>query len=157
MMKIASVVGLAIADPCCNTCVAPLVKYYSVDAPHGFCGEACMDPAKFGQYHLFEKNLTLADRDDACANQYAPDGTLYTDYATTDTHGVPHVLSVTLDMYAPTGMPDTSCCDVPFLGNRTCIGIPGKGTGPLTIRGTGPYCCPKGATVDVPCSSSVVV
>ena len=51
---------LAAAAPCCKTCAAPLEKYFSVDAPHGFCGEACIDPKKCGTYHVFEKNLTKA-------------------------------------------------------------------------------------------------
>merc|ERR1711862_969608 len=127
------------------------------DTPHGFCGEACMDPSKYSQYKVFEKNLTLAIDDTPCAEQFVPDATHYTDYQETVTHGVPGLLSITLDLYSPTNMVDHSCCDTPFLGNLTCVGIPGKGVGPLTIRGTGPYCCPKGATVEKPCSGSVLV
>jgi len=154
MKFIAALVTTVSADLCCNTCEAPLVKYFSVDEAHGFCGESCMDPAKFGQYHLFEKNLTLATTNDACAQEFAPDGDHYTVYDSSPTHGVPGLLAVTLDLYAPTHAPDKSCCVHPFLGNRTCFGIPGKSVGPLTVRGLGPYCCPTGATEEIPCPSS---
>jgi hypothetical protein len=46
-------------EPCCKTCEEPLKKYYSVDVPHGFCGEACLDPAKKLYYKIFEKNFIL--------------------------------------------------------------------------------------------------
>merc|ERR1719194_305086 len=93
------------AEPCCLFCEAPLRKYYSVDVAHGFCGEACMDPAKFDTYKKFEANLTLVEEgtdNGPCAAQFAPDGSQYTDYTGTHTHGVPGLLSVTLDLYAPT-------------------------------------------------------
>merc|ERR1719438_468800 len=91
--------AVAISTPCCKTCEAPLLKYFSVDEPHGFCGESCIDPAKFSQYKLFEKNLTIATSDDACAKEFVPDGSHYTDYTKTETHGVPGLLSVTVDFY----------------------------------------------------------
>lgn len=93
----------AAAGPCCSTCTAPLVKYYSVDHGFGhapFCGEACMNPADFSKFHFFEKNLTRAAVDaGACARQFTPDGGHYSQYTKTVTHGVPHILSVTLDLY----------------------------------------------------------
>merc|ERR1712137_1340155 len=95
--------AVAGADPCCKSCEEPLKKYYSVDAPHGFCGEACMDPSKLSIYKLFEKNLTLADSDSPCSEQFTPVGTHYTEYSETVTHGLPGVLSVTLDLYGPGG------------------------------------------------------
>merc|ERR1712087_1059489 len=86
-----------------------------------------------------------------CSEQWTPSNTLkYTDYFDTVTHGVPGLLSVTLDLYAPTNMPDHSCCDVPLIHSIGCVGIPGKPTW-LTIFGTGAYCCPTGATVQLPC------
>eukprot|EP00662_Eupelagonemidae_sp_cell21_P042831 gene42831-8794_t len=80
-----------------GTCTAPLEKYYSVDAPHGGCGEACMDPKKFGTYKMFEKNLTKATDDTPCAEQFTPDGRHYTKYSKTESHGIPGVLSIELD------------------------------------------------------------
>jgi len=91
------------AETCCvdDACVAPKVKYYSVDLKHGFCGEACMDPAKFGIYKIFEKNLTLSESLNPCSEQFTPFGTHYTEYNDTVTHGLPGVLTVTLDLYGP--------------------------------------------------------
>eukprot|EP00927_Polykrikos_kofoidii_P087205 TRINITY_DN9985_c0_g1_i3.p1 TRINITY_DN9985_c0_g1~~TRINITY_DN9985_c0_g1_i3.p1 ORF type:complete len:239 (-),score=22.17 TRINITY_DN9985_c0_g1_i3:154-813(-) len=150
--------------PCCqSTCAAPLMKYFSTDAPHGFCGEACMDPAKFSTYHFFEKNLTLATGEHPCSKQWTPDNNKqYADYFSTVTHGFPGVisvtldlyapsgLSVTLDLYAPSGMPDHSCCVTPLISSLNCLGIPGKPKS-LQIHGTGPFCCPTSATANVPC------
>lgn len=114
-----------------------------------------MDPAKFSTYKKFEPNLTKATSENPCSEQWTPSNTKqYTDYFSTVTHGVPHILSVTLDLYAPTGMPDHSCCDVPLVSSIKCIGIPFKPTS-LFIYGTGPYCCPKGATEAKPCPSEV--
>jgi len=141
------------SGPCCKTCELPLVKYFSTDAPHGFCGEACMDPAKFSIYKKFEANLTKATSANPCSEQWTPSNTKqYANYTETVTHGIPHVLSVTLDLYAPMGMPDHSCCDVPLFSSLHCVGIPGKPVS-LNIFGTGPYCCPKGATESQPCGS----
>lgn len=89
------------ADPCCKACVAPLVKYYSVDVSHGFCGETCINPSRYGIYKIFEKNLTLSDSDTPCSEQFTPVGTHYTEYSDTVTHGVPGLLAVTLDLYGP--------------------------------------------------------
>ena len=132
--------------PCCQSpCVAPEVKYYSVDhgfgktlpfsfytaflhcfpkwtlnisqpcslnlfiffssfvGHHPFCGETCLDPKKFGIYHIFEKNLTRADGENPCASQFTQDGGFYSQYNSTVTHGLPHVLSVTLDLYQEPG------------------------------------------------------
>jgi len=88
-------------EPCCKTCEEPLKKYYSVDVPHGFCGEACMHPFKFHIFKIFEKNLTLAESDSPCQEQFTPTGTHYTEYSETVTHGIPGLLAVTLDLYGP--------------------------------------------------------
>jgi len=145
--------------PCCaKKCEAPLVKMFSVDAEHGFCGESCMDPAKFSIYKVFEANLTIAKEHDLhpCHLLRTPDNRhRYTDYFSTVTHGGPG-LSVTLDLYKPQNMPDHSCCIDTLLPNQPCEIIPGKGTS-LKIFGTGPFCCPKGATEDNPCGSNVIV
>merc|ERR1711879_342990 len=155
----ASIVAVASStDPCCNKkCDLPLVKFFSTDAAHGFCGEACMDPAKFDIYHKFEANLTLATSAHPCSEQWTPSNKVqYTDYFSTVTHGVPGLLSVTLDLYAPTGMPDHSCCWVPLFPSLNCFGIPGYPNN-LTIMGTGPYCCPKSATEETPCPKEDVL
>merc|ERR1712039_360893 len=142
-------------EPCCKSCTAPLVKYFSTDAPHGFCGESCMDPTKFDIYKKFEANLTLAKDNTPCSEQYTPSNTKkYSQYFSTVTHGDPlHILSATLDLYAPEGMPDHSCCVTPLFQSLNCVGIPGKSQA-LSIFGTGPYCCPKGATEEKPCPAS---
>jgi hypothetical protein len=152
---------VAAADgPCCNkACEAPMVKMFSVDAAHGFCGESCMDPKKFSIYKKFEANLTIAKDQDIhpCSKLLTPSNTRrYTDYFQTVTHGFPGVLTVTLDLYAPSEMPDHSCCSVPLIKSLNCVGIPGKPKS-MTIFGTGPYCCPSEATEETPCSSNVVV
>ena len=90
----------AAAGPCCRTCTLPKVMYISVVSSEPFCGQTCIDPKDFTIYHWFEKNLTR-DPGGACARQYAPDGRFYTVYNTTVTHGVPGILAVTLDLYAP--------------------------------------------------------
>merc|ERR1719160_1775140 len=68
--------------PCCNQpCVAPLVKMHSVDARHGFCGESCMDPAKFKHYKVFEPNLTISEHEHPCSQLLTPSNDHdYTDY-----------------------------------------------------------------------------
>jgi hypothetical protein len=115
-----------------------------------------MDPKKFSIYKKFEANLTLVDEEHPlCSGQYAPDGSKYTDYDSTVTHGDPFgILSVTLDLYAPTGMPDHKCCSTPLpvVGPLMCLGKPKK----MTIKGTGPYCCPADATEEQPCKKEVV-
>lgn len=139
-------------EPCCKKpCEAPLEKYFSTDAPHGFCGEACMDPKKFWIYHKFESNLTKATTEHPCSQQLTPSNSQnYTRYMSTVTHGIPHVLAVTLDLYAPTDMPDISCCE-------TKKGVVLDGCDPdqkqISIFGTGPYCCPQTANEDSPCAS----
>lgn len=151
------IVAASANGSCCKKCDLPLVKYYSVDVAHGFCGEACMDPKKFFLYKKFEANLTLVDdKNPGCSGQYAPDGTHYTDYDSTVTHGDPlKILSVTLDLYAPTGMPVHTCCTtpLPIVGPLMCIHKPKK----MTIRGTGPYCCPADATEEEPCKKETAI
>jgi len=103
LVLLSSVSVVSGADPCCKACVAPLVKYYSVDVSHGFCGETCINPSRYGIYKVFEKNLTLSDSDTPCSEQFTPVGTHYTEYSDTVTHGVPGLLAVTLDLYGPDG------------------------------------------------------
>jgi hypothetical protein len=109
-----------------------------------------MDPQRYSTLHFFEHNLTLATSDNPCSEQLTPSDTKnYTDYIKTATHGVGGI-TAKLDFYAPKGMPDHSCCDVPPFASLNCLSIPGKPSS-LTIFGTGPYCCPKGATEHNPC------
>jgi len=79
------------SELCCEECVAPKVKYYSVDADHGHCGECCLDPRMFPVFKLFEKNLTLANGKTCGAEGYSV-------YDKTEEHGVPP-LTVKLDLY----------------------------------------------------------
>ena len=82
---------------CCAVCHAPRSKYYSIDGAHNLCGESCILPALYPAFKVFEKNLTAAaSRDDpACG------GLGYKQYNGTVTHGVPGLLSIKLDLYAP--------------------------------------------------------
>ena len=79
-------------------------KFYSVDHGMGhqpFCGETCLDPKKYKLYHLFEKNLTKATEypTHPCMHQFDTKGGHYSVYTKTVTHGVPGLLSVTLDLW----------------------------------------------------------
>jgi len=87
-------------EKCCTDCVAPEVKYFSVDVPHGFCGETCINPNKYFIFKVFERNLTKATDNTPCMEQFTPTGGHYTNYTSTVTHGVPG-LKVTLDLYGP--------------------------------------------------------
>lgn len=98
--EVATAALAAPEEKCCDSCTAPLEKYYSVDVPHGFCGEACMNPSKYWIFKLFESNLTKATDNNPCSEQYTPHGGHYTNYTSTVTHGVPG-LSITLDLYGP--------------------------------------------------------
>ena len=85
------------AEPCCvGACtVAGEEKYWSIakslfGTEH--CGECCLNPSKYNEYHLFEKNLTHSDSDSPCK------GFGYTKYDSTPTHGFGPV-KMTLDLY----------------------------------------------------------
>ena len=85
----------ASSDICCNTCPDNMIKTWSIDDIFHQCGEGCIQESKFWLYHLFEKNLTKASSNTAteCADRG------YTLYDSTQTHGIPHILSVTVDLY----------------------------------------------------------
>ena len=91
-----------VSAPCCKTCKAPAVRFFSVDAPHGFCGETCLPPSEYPIFKLFESNLTLyrGSGPSPCAEQLTPWDTHYTTYNKTVTHGV-WPLTCTLDLYSP--------------------------------------------------------
>jgi hypothetical protein len=88
--------------PCCKSCTEPLEMYYSVDVPHGFCGQTCMNPSRYWIFKIFESNLTKATDNTPCPEQFTPTGGHYTNYSSTVTHGVPG-LDITLDLYSPVG------------------------------------------------------
>jgi len=155
LLGAAILVVAASADGHCGTkCELPLVKYYSVNVAQGFCGQVCADPKKFSIYKLLEANLTLVDDEHAdCCGQYSPDGKFYTDWSGILTHGAFGQAWLTLDLYAPTGMPDHSCCSTPLPFRINCGGKPKS----MKIRGTGPYCCPASATEDEPCKKEIAI
>eukprot|EP01004_Peranema_trichophorum_P000706 NODE_10784_length_491_cov_28.274457_g10132_i0.p1 GENE.NODE_10784_length_491_cov_28.274457_g10132_i0~~NODE_10784_length_491_cov_28.274457_g10132_i0.p1 ORF type:complete len:129 (-),score=18.06 NODE_10784_length_491_cov_28.274457_g10132_i0:103-435(-) len=85
----------ALVDPCCHNCTLPKVKYYSIDKTFNQCGECCMDPKDYPKFKIFEPGLTLATDNTPCSDHN------YGKYVKTETHGIPGILSITLDMYAP--------------------------------------------------------
>ena len=87
------------ASPCCaGACTETgTEKYFSVDVKHGFCGETCMKPSSYPVFKVFEANLTKAETDSPCKDQFTPVGTHYTEYNGTVTHGV-WPLSITLSL-----------------------------------------------------------
>ena len=61
------------------------------------------------------------------------------------THGDPlGVLKVTLDLYAPSKMPDHSCCTTLPDPKLMCTVV--EKLALVSVVGTGPFCCPAGAT-----------
>ena len=52
---------------------------------------------------IFESNLTKAGDATPCSEQFTPTGGHYTKSSSTVTHGIPGLLSITLDLYAPVG------------------------------------------------------
>ena len=104
-MKFAALVGAAAAN-CCGVCdeKAGFIKAYSIDHIFNMCGECCLKPGDFWKYKIFELGLTKADAvdDTPCAKNG------YTNFYETDTHGVPGVITMTLDMYKkPKSMDDS--------------------------------------------------
>ena len=72
-------------------CTAPLRKYYSVDKADA-CGETCLKGGKAFVLKPFERNLTLATVNDACAVLG------YDKYLSTVTHGI-WPIKTSLDLY----------------------------------------------------------
>jgi hypothetical protein len=121
MMKatlLASVAGFVQGeDQCCVTCPEGEQKYYSVDQPHGHCGEACIKPSMFHIFKIFESNLTIADGStgySSCADLGWPK------YRETVTHGFG--LTCTLDLYDPVDAVLTSgeTCSLYEIQGDTC-------------------------------------
>ena len=88
---------------CCDTCDASqgLVKYYSTDGVYDHCGETCIKPAEFWLYKIFEKNLTLAPYEHICKDLISNNGSHYSVYSSTVSHGIPYIFTATLDLYDP--------------------------------------------------------
>lgn len=89
-------------EKCCVTCADGLSKYFSIDQRHDACGESCIADSEYRKYRRFEKNLTKAWSNTPCATDVvSKDGSHFTDYLGTETHGVPGLLSATVDLYGP--------------------------------------------------------
>lgn len=88
---------------CCETCNASLglAKYWSTDGTYDHCGEACIPPSQFWLYKIFEKNLTLAEEPHPCKDKISNNGSHYTEYSQTVSHGIPYIFTATLDLYDP--------------------------------------------------------
>jgi len=87
----------AAPTPCCRgACPAGEEKYWSLASGvfgGEHCGECCLDPSKYPLFHLFERNLTKAERTVTPCHDFG-----YTVYDSTPTHGLGPV-SITLDLY----------------------------------------------------------
>ena len=109
-MKFTSMVALVgaatAADACCNACDDSKgeIKAYSIDHIFNMCGECCLQPGDFWKYKIFEFGLTKVD--DVKSSPCHDAG--YTNYYETDTHGVPGLISMTLDMYKKPAEKDDS-------------------------------------------------
>jgi hypothetical protein len=106
-MKFATLalVGSAAAN-CCGVCNADAgeIKAFSIDHIFNMCGECCLQPGDFWKYKIFELGLTKADAVDS--NPCSDAG--YSVFKETDTHGVPGVITMTLDMYKKPAAQDDS-------------------------------------------------
>ena len=103
---LALVGAAAAADSCCNVCDESkgFIKAYSIDHIFNMCGECCLQPGDFWKYKIFEFGLTKID--DVKGNPCHDAG--FTNYYETDTHGVPGLISMTLDMYKKPAAEDDS-------------------------------------------------
>ena len=138
--------GYAAAGPCCMNCSAPEATFFSVVTKNGYCGVSCIEPRHYHAFKLLEPNLTRStDGPHPCAEQLSANGLRYTEYAFTENHSIPGVVSVGVDFWAQTGAPDHTCC-APS-GSLLCLaGKPSR----VLVDGVH-YCCPRGATATQPC------
>ena len=74
-------------------CPTGQIKTISIDPNHGHCGVSCINPTLFPVYHVFEKWLQKSDEQHPCA------AAGYTQYFETETHGIPHIFTATVDLY----------------------------------------------------------
>jgi len=149
MMKaplLLAVAGLVQGDgECCLTCEAPSVRYYSVDEPHGHCGESCTDPRQFGIFKVFESNLTIADGSTgykSCAELGWPV------YRETVSHGV-WPIRVTVDLYdrtEQTRVAVAESCSLYEIKDDTC------GQSDLDCSFTGPAKTFRRSLIDGTCA-----
>lgn len=104
--QVALVGAVAAFDGCCGVCNADNgeIKAFSIDHIFNMCGECCLKPGDFWKYKIFELGLTKTDGVDGtpCADAG------YTQFKETDTHGIPGVISMTLDMYKKPAAEDDS-------------------------------------------------
>ena len=92
---ITALLGSSMADHCCGSCTDGKIKTYSVDHIFNECGEACMMEKDFWKYKIFEPGMKKA----VSANATVCHDLGYSQYDKTDTHGVPGIISMTLDMF----------------------------------------------------------
>ena len=104
-----ALVGVAAANDfngCCGVCNSDIgeIKAYSIDHIFNMCGECCIKPSDFWKYKIFELGLTKTDGVDGtpCADAG------FTEFKQTDTHGVPGIISMTLDMWKKPAAEDDS-------------------------------------------------
>merc|ERR1712166_498497 len=100
----------AAADSCCNVCDESkgFIKAYSIDHFFNMCGECCLQPGDFWKYKIFEFGLTKVD--DAKSSPCSDAG--FTNFYETDTHGVPGLITMVLDMYKKPASEDDSVAKV---------------------------------------------
>ena len=87
----------ATTDPCCVTCPddGETIMTWSIPLIGGLCGESCMKASDFWKYKIFEPGMKKADNN--TATPCLDNG--FTQYKETDTHTVPGLLSMVIDMY----------------------------------------------------------
>ena len=93
LLSVFAMTQAAEGDPepkCCVVCADDTIKTFSVDTKHGHCGESCIPPKKFNMYKIFEPGLTRASSNDAKACEMEG----WPTYWKTETHGIPHILTV---------------------------------------------------------------
>ena len=94
---LSSISALNAEDICCVKCPEDKIKTYSIieNFINHNCGESCLHEADFWKYKIFEPGMLKADSPDAtpCHDNG------YTNYFETETHGIPYVLSVQVDLY----------------------------------------------------------
>lgn len=80
-------------DKCCDVCDSSMIKCYSVDHLFNMCGESCMLEKDYWKYKIFEPGMHKAESDHPCHDLG------FTNYRETETHSVPHVISIDVDLF----------------------------------------------------------
>ncbi len=78
---------------CCNKCMKPREKYYSIVDNLGYCGEACINPAYEKIFKFFEPKLM---HDETNSDVCKKNG--YTKYNKTVTHHISFI-KANVDLY----------------------------------------------------------